>query len=1021
MSSKEEKKENEMDTETHYELKTEIIDNINIFQIFENMEKEYKQIEGSKYYTTSKKYILGIFQLTKIPITEKYIFSEYTIGFENDRHKLRDFYNDEGIFKCYNCGLCPSSETDNVLYISQSQNQLYSSNKTPSNIEKHIINIKNSNYVLSGNSPQYYKNHMLFFSENHENTYSIFIKKRLFVDTMTFLEKGHNDISRMSGKPNEISLIGYLNGNFGSDIHHFHLNLTNEGEKSTMNKILGIIKSGGLPPNIIYEKTSVYVVPETKDGLYQNCPSLVLFENKDAESLFVAVSDFMAPFLYKGIENIKEYFITANFFYCNNNYYCSIQIYERQKVDGNFQSNNFQVKGKNGATYNYGIFIPSFLLSSFGDIDRDILDKDTESSILSIFKNRYKNPDFIRQKINQNNINRYIDLKNRIINEISTSQPVFFKPPFEHLIIFLDEEHRKPKIPFTLDFFKGIQLDCLNPSEERCSSMVFGKYKYLLSLFINKSDKDEYEKIISSDTFKKIATYSIVSNVRKYNQQNEKPLGTYLYFKGKALQDIVKNNIDNLLLTSSEKGIKFEQSNDINLWVDYYFNRIGEASAYGTNTVVKAKDINIDFVMKIQNLSRNKSGIKVEAKENEKFSVVEKEFRNGHIINGLRDIVPNFMTTYGHFKCRSSNPFAKLKNKPSTICDGKDTDDQYGYLLLENIKNSNTLYVNLSFTDVPSTDGSEILDSIFQILLSVYIASKKIGFVHFDLHNNNVLQYDFIRNKEFLSQFPVYDKNKPIQNVYFKYYIFEGNREGVDYFIVPAKYLYILIDYGRSEINFKRTDRDVANFQDPYMFLSKLFVDIYKMKPYLLKGDTVISRLFYEYMINYIDVFRCIEDSVFYKSTGGTEVWTKLTSHEFQSAMNTEDKTQNELFFDEFFNLNLSYTEINNFFWQSIWQYVERVYNAKPENLSELEVEVFTKLKDITVDVWVKKIWDNFYKYKELTETLEDSEDIFVFNWGDVPQNTLIGIEPNNFTTAYIRNIRLENINNRGILLNKIN
>ena len=38
------------------------------------MEKEYKQIEGSKYYTTSKKYILGIFQLTKIPITEKYIF-----------------------------------------------------------------------------------------------------------------------------------------------------------------------------------------------------------------------------------------------------------------------------------------------------------------------------------------------------------------------------------------------------------------------------------------------------------------------------------------------------------------------------------------------------------------------------------------------------------------------------------------------------------------------------------------------------------------------------------------------------------------------------------------------------------------------------------------------------------------------------------------------------------------------------------------------------------------------------------
>ena len=48
-----------MDTETHYELETEIIDNINIFQIFENMEKEYKQIEGSKYYTTSKKYILS--------------------------------------------------------------------------------------------------------------------------------------------------------------------------------------------------------------------------------------------------------------------------------------------------------------------------------------------------------------------------------------------------------------------------------------------------------------------------------------------------------------------------------------------------------------------------------------------------------------------------------------------------------------------------------------------------------------------------------------------------------------------------------------------------------------------------------------------------------------------------------------------------------------------------------------------------------------------------------------------------
>jgi hypothetical protein len=492
--------------------------------------------------------------------------------------------------------------------------------------------------------------------------------------------------------------------------------------------------------------------------------------------------------------------------------------------------------------------------------------------------------------------------------------------------------------------------------------------------------------------------------MRKYNDQNTKPIGTYLYFKGKALQDIIKNNVENLLLTSSENNLILSngQTNYINMWIDYYFNRIGEVSAFGNNTIVRGKNINLDFVMKVQNLSKDKHGNYLDP--NKKFSEIENEFKNGIIINGLRDTLPNFMTTYGEFRCHTTNPFGN-ENKASTLCDGKATNDQYGYLLLENVKDSNTFEVNLSFTDVPSTDGSEILDSVFQILLSVYIANRKIGLVHRDLHCNNILQYDFIRNKEFLSQFPIYDKNNPISKAYFKYYrSSSGNNEGQHYYIVPAKYLYVLIDYGRSIVNPVYKGQ---NIEDSYVFLSNLFIKIYSNKPYLLKNDTPISQLYYAYMLQYRDVFEYINTTAGLGIPFGTIYIDQLTGQN-----HTIFDGKNVAFFKKFYD-TFPQNMIADFFWTKYFNLIERNLDRERQ-AGGRQSPFFIALKNGEIGKWIKTIY-TLYAKQSLPQKLQ-KQDVFVFNWGEVPQGTIIGIQPNDYTIKYIHDIIFYNHSNNNTL-----
>jgi len=96
--------------------------------------------------------------------------------------------------------------------------------------------------------------------------------------------------------------------------------------------------------------------------------------------------------------------------------------------------------------------------------------------------------------------------------------------------------------------------------------------------------------------------------------------------------------------------------------------------------------------------------------------------------NDLRKYVPNFVWTYGGFKC--SMPIDDGKNVIS-YC--RDTGTLYDYLLLENI-------IGISVQDfIEYNTADQFIALYLQLLYALYKAYKEIDFTHYDLHIDNTL------------------------------------------------------------------------------------------------------------------------------------------------------------------------------------------------------------------------------------------------------------------------------------------
>jgi hypothetical protein len=97
------------------------------------------------------------------------------------------------------------------------------------------------------------------------------------------------------------------------------------------------------------------------------------------------------------------------------------------------------------------------------------------------------------------------------------------------------------------------------------------------------------------------------------------------------------------------------------------------------------------------------------------------------VINTIRKQVPNFIYTYGFLRCDEYKECEMLEN-----LDGTKTT--YPIPVIENISDSYTLRSKLE-----SVSLSELISIFIQIILSLRLANDMYGFVHFDLHTDNIM------------------------------------------------------------------------------------------------------------------------------------------------------------------------------------------------------------------------------------------------------------------------------------------
>lgn len=94
----------------------------------------------------------------------------------------------------------------------------------------------------------------------------------------------------------------------------------------------------------------------------------------------------------------------------------------------------------------------------------------------------------------------------------------------------------------------------------------------------------------------------------------------------------------------------------------------------------------------------------------------------------------------------------------------------------------------------------------YQIITGLAFGYQLNKFTHYDLHCDNIMQYDFINNSEYLNLFSNFkegDQIPEVQNVLFKYYL-----KNNEYILIPTKYLYVVIDYGQAYVEGVRTHID---------------------------------------------------------------------------------------------------------------------------------------------------------------------------------------------------------------------
>lgn len=892
----------------------------------------YKQTED-KYYTSSKN-ILGI-HLSVLPNMTTNLFSIYSVGDEDNVTKLRKLHQEENIFKTYCCSLCTIDEKDNAVIISQEQNQLYLNElESPSAIINHkfegITDISGNmyKYIISGTVPQYFYNHLMLISENHIPTYGIFLDIFLFHDVMKFIQIANND-----------KLVAYHNGNFGSDTFHFHVHLSDQ-INTTIDTIVSTIP--------MVNGKYAYTDP----GGIIKCR---IYMDSDLNLLFYNLNNDIIPLLNATYENINLV-VSSSLFYRKGRYFVILNITNRTK-------GFFTYKGSSQNK----MFPSAYVLNT--NIQTLPEDKSEYDSFIQDFRKSFDNyylPEtFI--PMYAYNPNQYVfnDINSGIIGkEIQSSDNVeilFIKILYKYTE-FIDVIKNMSRI--FLEYANNAQ--CLY-SSDNCSNQEMGKFKYILGLAVNNIQpisilKDQkYQNLLLSNE------YHVLNNYRN-------PSSNYLWFRGKFVQKLIVNTIYNLIRITGVQNGTFPDNESINVnsWIDFVFKQIGEISAFGTNTISSMKNLSstIDFVIKI-----------VRTDTDELMYKFLHEWEVSSAINDIRNLVPNFILCFGGFMCNSSN-FDKL-------CD-QGIGRNLSYLLLENVKKGDTLGRVLKTPTLFSDESiKDQVNICYQIITGLAFGYQLNKFTHYDLHCDNIMQYDFINNSEYLNLFSNFkegDQIPEVQNVLFKYYL-----KNNEYILIPTKYLYVVIDYGQAYVEGVRTHIDPRladigmtsnrynNNSDIFTFFMSYFISyILTYKPYLL-----IEKSIYIWKQN--NLYR-----LFKKFIEAYEKMWKITPEQFLTtllitALGTKRNFEEVIYQ----NIKSEYKNTQRNVWA--WKYLN------PKFTQDLVHSNFNG--SLNVCYWITNKITNQRELKKI----EKLDTTYVFNWGNIPIGTMDGIQPNAEIKALIK------------------
>ena len=961
--------------------------------IFELFRKQKHNHPKETYVSKSDKLLQEGLHISKIQPYQEVIYTKYNIGDSDDITSLRNLARLKGIQKIYNCDICGSEKLESVI-ISDTQNQFKLNENSASSTYNSVFPITQSkllvkrNYRLIGTDERIFENHLILAPENHKPLYSIFLDIHLFRDIMDVLKR-------------ETDRIPNLKAFFNSDTkyNHFHVHLSDQKIK-IIDDIL--FQSPSVKSNYFTENVRVYF-------------------NENIETLFDQIArDWYGFIRYINTDTLngkllEDKFITATYQYKSGRYWACVQFCNKSK-------RTFSIPHR-GEQYEVSIFAPAFLCLFRENINESMIETITSIRKISLIKSKLKEL-YISPNDNVYKSLMRINIRNDLTTIHSTDLTKLINSQFlkeintETLSLLIPIEPHIRNKTFSKLFFNSLkkcidrEIDTTNPSTP-CSLNLIHLYTYVASYIIN-NISDLFTNVEIKDLLDLKITMQKY-HIFQYNSPSHPVSTNYLYFKGEFLQKLIKKTFHNLLLASNGGNTLLQKNQNrlISEWLTYTYKQIGEASSFGTVTESKIKidGIILDMIIKI--------GL-----QDEPDTQFYNEFFSGLNANIIRDKVPNYIITYGAFFCNSS-----LVDDTKRLCDGYGYN--YNYLLIENVKGSVTfsrkiknLPINNRSTDAEiEIEVENIRDGIYQIITALSFGWEENRFTHYDLHTDNILEYDFINGsnganfQELFIDHHQLDSTK-INKFFFRYYHKDGTIT-----LVPSKNLYVFIDYGRTYTDnrqdengaqykidrsvYKDSFEDIGSstnkpnsFRDIYQFSMELFCNIFTFHPVLLINlkskvlrDNFLNHYFRTFFYDFKNIF---VDSIVYNSK--TYIFDKKQSFDFYYAS----------IFQYVYDVSKTSRSINSdirLWLSSIIQVTYRLINFPwiiltdsgdfPIFNENIIGKIFKNSSDVRNNI------TDYYKNRSL---IDETGECYYFNWGYVPNGVERGIEPKSFIKDYIKN-----------------